>query len=461
MDLANILIIDDNAKNIQLAANVLKVTGLYQIFFATSGEKGIEQVQNRSLDLILLDINMPGIDGYETAKRLKEDPLSKEIPIIFLSANATQDSIKKGFEFGGADYVTKPFDESELLHRVQTHVELFQAKKKLQNEVDDTRLLLEQYKFAVDNGSLVSKTDLNGVITYANDKFCEISKYSREELLGVSHNITRHPDMKASTFKELWDTIKNKQVWEGTIKNLAKDGSAYYVEATVMPLLNAKGEVLEYISVRTDITPEIELRNDIVSSQEEILYTLGELGEWRSKETGKHVSRVSLFSVVLAIAYGCSEDEVNLLKMASPMHDIGKVIIPDSILLKPWELTDEEFETMKHHTEYGWEIFHKSKHELLQTAALISYEHHEKWDGSGYPRGLCGEEIHIFGRITAIADVFDALSHDRVYKSAWSVEKTLEYIQSESGKSFEPKLVELLLENLDEILQIKQQYADK
>ena len=140
------------------------------------------------------------------------------------------------------------------------------------------------------------------------------------------------------------------------------------------------------------------------------------------------------------------------------MHDIGKVIIPDNILLKPGKLTDDEFKIMKDHTVYGWEIFHKSKHPLLQTAALIAHEHHEKWDGSGYPKGLKGIDIHIFGRITAIADVFDALSHKRVYKKAWEMEKVLEFLKAQSGKSFEPKLVDIFLENIDAIIRIKHIY---
>ena len=454
----NILIIDDNTKNIQLAANVLKSANRYNIFFATSGEKGIEQLKNRDYSLILLDINMPGIDGYETADIIKKDPKHKHIPIIFLSANANHESIRKGFEHGGEDYITKPFDESELLHRVKTHVELFQAKLRLQAEVDDTKFLLEQYKIAVDIGSLVSKTDTKGIITYVNDKFCEVSKYSREELVGKNHNIIRSPDVSKLIFKNLWETIESKKTWHGLVKNRAKDGSSYFVEATVMPILNSYGEIIEYISIRQDMTQEIGLRNDILDSQKEVLHTLGELGEWRSKETGDHVNRVSLFSEVLAEAYGCTPAETERLKMASPMHDIGKVVIPDSILLKPGKLTDEEFIIMRRHAEYGWEIFNKSKHELLQTAALIAHEHHEKWDGTGYPNKLKGFDIHIFGRITAIADVFDALSHDRVYKKAWSIEETMAFMKSESGKSFEPKLVELLEENLNKIIEIKKLY---
>ena len=456
--LPNILIIDDNPKNIQLAASVLKSTSSYNIFFATSGEKGIEQLQNKDYSLILLDINMPGLDGYETATRIKADESTKKVPIIFLSANANKESIRKGFEYGGEDYITKPFDEAELLHRVKTHVELFIAKERLHKEVHDTKHLLEQYKVAVDIGSLVSKTDLKGMITYVNDKFCEISQYSREELIGQSHNLIRSPDLSQTIFKNLWDTITNKQTWTGLIKNRAKDGSSYFVEATIMPILNYENEIMEYIAIRTDITKEVELREAIVATQREVLSTLGELGEWRSKETGDHVNRVALYSELLARAYGCSESDIELLKMASPMHDIGKVIIPDNILLKPGKLTTEEFTIMKDHTIYGWEIFNKSTHPLLQTAALIAHQHHEKWDGSGYPRGLKSLDIHLFGRITAITDVFDALSHERIYKKAWEMEKVLEFLKSESGIAFEPKLVDIFFQNIDEIIKIKHLY---
>ena len=454
----NILIVDDNTKNIQLAANVLKSTDLYNILFSTSGEKAIEQLKKKNYSLILLDINMPGLNGYETASIIKKDSTTKNIPIIFLSANANKDSIRKAFEHGGEDYITKPFDELELIHRVKTHVDLFNAKEKLLQEVNETRTLLEQYKFAVDASSSVSKADLDGNITYVNDKFCELSKYQREELIGKNHRMFRSPDVGDEVYQDMWGTITSKQTWNGLVKNIAKDGSNYYFEATIIPIVNYNNDIVEYISIRTDITKEMELQNDIVATQEEVLHTLGELGEWRSKETGDHVNRVSLFSELLARAYLCADEDIALLKMASPMHDIGKVIIPDAILLKPGKLTEEEFEIMKNHSTFGWEIFNKSKHKLLQAAALISYQHHEKWDGTGYPRGLSAENIHIFGRITAIADVFDALTNDRVYKKAWGIEESLEYIKSQKGTAFEPKLVDLLIENIDEILKIKNKY---
>jgi PAS domain S-box-containing protein len=384
-----------------------------------------------------MDINMPGLNGYETASIIKKDSTTN-IPIIFLSANANKDSIRKAFEHGGEDYITKPFDELELIHRVKTHVDLFSAKENLLQEVNETKALLEQYKLAVDASAAVSKADLEGNIIYVNNRFCELTKYPRQELIGKNHRIFRSPDVSDEIYKSMWETITSKKTWNGLVKNVAKDGSNYYFESTIFPILNYSNEIIEYISIRTDITKEIELQNDIVATQEEVLHTLGELGEWRSKETGDHVNRVSLISELLAKAYGSTDEDVALLKMASPMHDIGKV--------------------MKNHTTFGWEIFNKSKHQLLQAAALISYQHHEKWDGTGYPRGLSGEEIHVFGRITAIADVFDALTNDRVYKKAWSIEDTIQYIISQKGTAFEPKLVDLLIKNLDEVLKIKQKY---
>lgn len=454
----NILIVDDNVKNIQLATNVLRATNDYAIFFATSGAEALKQLTTREYSLILLDINMPQMDGYETAAFIKKDLNTKKIPIIFLSANANKESIKKGFEYGGEDYITKPFDEFELLHRVKTHIELFNARKKLQQEVEDTTNILEQYKIAVDAGSAVSKSDLSGKINYVNDKFCQLSGYSREELLGKKHNLFRTDDTDPLLYQDLWQTITNKKVWNNILKNRAKDGDYFYCDTVIIPILDSENGIVEYIALRTDLTKEIELKEDIVATQREIIHKLGELGEWRSKETGEHVQRVSLYCEVLAKAYGCTKEETVLLKMAAPMHDIGKVIIPDAILLKPAKLTPDEFEKMKEHTTYGWEIFHNSKHELLQVAAIIAHQHHERWDGGGYPRQLSGFDIHIFGRITAISDVFDALSHARVYKEAWSIEDTLDLIKNESGKAFEPKLVDLFLENIDEIIKIKQLY---
>jgi response regulator RpfG family c-di-GMP phosphodiesterase len=209
-----------------------------------------------------------------------------------------------------------------------------------------------------------------------------------------------------------------------------------------------------------DISEVIDLNKEIEKTQSEIIYTMGEVGETRSKETGQHVKRVALYSKLLATAYGLSDEEAEILEMASPMHDIGKVGIPDAVLNKPDKLDKQEFDVMKTHAKLGYEMLNKSNKPILQAAAIVAHEHHEKFDGTGYPRGLKGDDIHIYGRITAIADVFDALGSDRVYKKAWALDDILELFKNESGKHFDPKLVELFMENLDKILLIRDTHKD-
>lgn len=203
------------------------------------------------------------------------------------------------------------------------------------------------------------------------------------------------------------------------------------------------------------------LHNELLDTQKEIIETMGEIGESRSQETGNHVKRVATYSYKLAQLAGISEPQALLLSYASPMHDIGKVATPDRILLKPGKLKPKEFEEMKLHTVIGYHIFRKSERELLKTAAIIAYEHHERWEGGGYPRGLKEEEIHIFGRITAVADVFDALGSDRVYKKAWPLEEIVTYMSQQKGKQFDPALIDIFLEHLDEFVAIRDRYTDR
>lgn len=210
-----------------------------------------------------------------------------------------------------------------------------------------------------------------------------------------------------------------------------------------------------------NITSAVKAEAEIINTQKEIVYAMGEIGETRSKETGYHVKRVAKYSKLLALKYGLSPEQAELLMMASPMHDIGKVGIPDEILNKPGKLTADEFEIMKTHAQLGYKMLKNSNKDILKTAAIVANEHHEKWEGNGYPRGLKGEEIHVFGRITAIADVFDALGSDRVYKKAWDLDEIIELFKKERGKHFEPKMVDLFLENLDEFLVIRDKYQDE
>ncbi|GHS89817.1 hypothetical protein FACS189487_10750 [Campylobacterota bacterium] len=201
-------------------------------------------------------------------------------------------------------------------------------------------------------------------------------------------------------------------------------------------------------------------RQEIEDTQKDVILMMGEAGETRSKETGNHVKRVSEYSYVIAEGYGMSIGECELLRMASPMHDIGKIAISDAILKKPGKLDEAEFEIMKTHAEVGYHILGGSSRKILKAAAIVAYEHHEKFNGRGYPRAIVGENIHIFGRITAIADVFDALGSDRVYKKAWELDRILDYFRQERGEHFDPKLVDVFLERFDALLAIRNKFVD-
>ena len=202
------------------------------------------------------------------------------------------------------------------------------------------------------------------------------------------------------------------------------------------------------------------LTEEIVATQREVVLTLGEVVETRSKETAQHVRRVAEYSYLLAVRAGLTEERAQLLRMASPMHDVGKIGIPDSILFKPGKLNEEEFNIIKSHTVIGHSILKNSPRRIMRTAATIALQHHERWDGTGYPHGLVEDETHIFGRITALADVFDALACDRVYKKAWPLDDVLEYVREQRGRQFDPDLVDIFLDSVDEILAIRATYPD-
>ena len=204
----------------------------------------------------------------------------------------------------------------------------------------------------------------------------------------------------------------------------------------------------------------INLRETIKKSQRELSHILGEAVESRPKESGLHVKRVAAFSQLLAKLYGMDDYHSEIIKLASPLHDIGKISIPHKILNKPDKLSPEEWEVMQKHSEIGYNFLRESNNEILKCGAIIAYQHHEKWDGSGYPQGLRGEEIDIVGRITALADVFDTLCNDQCYREAWSLENVISLIQSEKGKHFEPKLVDLFINNLDKFIIISDSYPD-
>ena len=342
----SILIVDDVLENIQVAMNILKEDS-YDFSFAKSGHEALQLMKENSFDLVLLDIMMPGIDGFEVCKRLKEDAESRDIPVIFLTAKSDIDSIAKSFELGGVDYIVKPFHAVELLARVKTHIEFYKAKQVLKN-----------------------------------------------------NNLTLQTKMKAEQKRILTELEQN---------------------------------------------------------QKDMIYILTELVESVSDETGKHIRRVADYSRLLAHLHNAvSEEDVQIIYHASPMHDIGKMSIPEAILHKKDSLDDEEFDIMKAHTTKAHEYLKFASRNIMKAADVIAYQHHEKWDGTGYPQGLKGEEIHIFGRIVAIADVFDALTHKRIYKEAWDVDEAIKYIIEHRGTQFDPYLVDIFEANINEFIAISQ-----
>ncbi|MCK8130122.1 two-component system response regulator [Pseudoalteromonas sp. 2CM39R] len=321
---ARILVVDDEPANLKVIREVL--ANDYRLSFAKSGELALQLIENEPPKLILLDIMMPDMSGFEVCKVLKANPKTAHIPVIFVTALSHEQDESEGFALGAVDYITKPISPAIVRARVKNHLSLVQA---------------EQLQLA-------------------------------------------HIDL---------------------------------------------------------------------------IQRLGRAAEYKDTDTGEHIARMSRYSKVLALAYGMSEYEAEQLKQAAPMHDVGKIGIPDSVLLKPGRLNENEYEHMKQHALIGAKILENSTSPLLQLAHKLALEHHEKWDGTGYPYGLKAEEISIEGRIVTIADVFDALTSKRPYKKAWSVEEALDLLKDEAGKHFDPQLIDLFIGQIDNIIEIKNTYT--
>jgi HD-GYP domain-containing protein (c-di-GMP phosphodiesterase class II) len=254
----------------------------------------------------------------------------------------------------------------------------------------------------------------------------------------------------------------SKKIVSFEYRIVLRDGTEIFIASSCEVIkYDIHGDALIMVGTITDISKAKKLDQEIVDTQKDVIFTMGAIGETRSHETGQHVKRVAEYSKLLYLLVGANEEESELLKMASPMHDIGKIGIPDDILNKPGKLTPSEWAIMQTHSELGYEMLKNSNRDILKLAATVALSHHEKYDGSGYPNGLLANEIPIVGRITALADVFDALGSDRCYKRAWKIDEILELIKQERARHFDPQLVDLFLENLDKFLDIRDEYKDR
>jgi len=465
MNNIKILYVEDDKSVIAFVKVLFKNYNTANITFALNGVEALSLYESNKYDLVITDIIMPKMNGFTLIENIKK--IKPEQLFMMITGLEDRDDLIRAIELRVNYFIEKPILPAKFSKVIDACFKDIQEKK----ELELSNLLLNQYKHAVDESTIVTKADLKGNIIYANDAFYKISQLTEEECLGKSHNIVRHPDVNFSVFKGMWKTLKSKNEWRGILKNKAKDGSEYIVNALIIPLLDTNNEIIEYLGIRHDITALEHYKNDlqsqleiavkdIVDTQKEVVFTMGAIGETRSKETGNHVKRVAEYSYLLAKLVGLDEESAQLLKLASPMHDIGKVGIPDAILNKPGKLTSEEFEIMKTHSTLGYEMLKGSKRDILQTSAIVAHEHHEKWDGTGYPRGLKKANIHIYGRITSICDVFDALGSDRCYKKAWSLDDILAFFKGGSGTQFDPILIKLFFKHLDEFLEIRDKYAD-
>lgn len=320
-----LLLVDDEPTNLQVLRHILQDD--YRLLFAKDGPKALELAGRERPALVLLDVMMPGMTGHDVCQQLKNDPATREIPVIFVTALADTEDEAKGFEVGAVDYITKPVSPAIVKARVRTHLSLVRM-----DELKRTRL--------------------------------------------------------------------------------------------------------------------------------EIVQRLGLAAEYKDNETGLHVIRMSHYSRILARALGWSEADCDDLLNAAPMHDVGKIGIPDAVLRKPGKLDADEWAVMRQHVSIGAKIIGEHPSGLLRMAQRIALTHHEKWDGSGYPNGLAGEDIPIEGRIVAIADVFDALTSERPYKQAWPVEEAVAFLREQSGQHFDPDLVELFIQRLPAVLEVKARWAE-
>ena len=326
--LSKILIVDDEPNSLALLNAVLGDD--YSLAFARNGEEALVGVKKHNPSLILLDIQMPEIDGYEVCRQLKKNSSTRNIPIIFISAMSEDLDQTKGFEAGAVDYITKPISPPIVRARVRTHLSLVNIQK-------------------------------------------------------------------------------------------------------------------------------------LEKSQKAAIYMLGTAGHYNDNDTGVHIWRMAEYSYILASSANCdcTPERVALMKLAAPMHDMGKIGIPDAILKKPGSLTSKERTLMQNHSQIGYDILSQDDTPLFQMAAEIALYHHEKWDGSGYPIGLKKTDIPLSARVVALADVFDALTMKRPYKDSWPIEKVIKESKAQSGRHFDPELVEVFVDNFAQILAVKRKWDEK
>ncbi|QEN06042.1 DUF3369 domain-containing protein [Thiospirochaeta perfilievii] len=480
------ILISDDEKEIHTITKIVLSNFIYEnrkveIYDAYSRSETIEILKEHDdIAVLLLDVVMETDDaGLLVARDIRETLKNNLIRIILRTGqpgSAPEKDVISKYDIN--DYkekteltTTKLFTTVMTALRSYRDLHLIEKNKKgLEQILESTRRIM-QFK----SSALFADSVLNELIVLLNlSKEVELKDNKVNAMIVDTSNNQFNKIASKGSFENLeGEYLFTKSITDKLNKAISLGQSYFdhfdYVgyfknenDMVNLILISSESEINQYDKSLLDIFSNnvavafnnVHLTHEILDTQKEIIETLSEVVEKRSKETSNHVLRVAQVSRFLALKYGLPEDEATKITMASPLHDIGKTGIPDSILLKPDKLTEEEYEIMKQHTQIGRDILGRSTRPLLKAASIISYEHHEKWNGKGYPNQKKGDDIHIYGRITALADVFDALYHKRCYKEAWPLEKIIDLIKGERGEHFDPKLVDIFLENIDDILGI-------
>jgi PAS domain S-box-containing protein/putative nucleotidyltransferase with HDIG domain len=440
---STILIVDDEPVGREILSRLLMSEG-YDLLLASNGYEVLAQVAKVVPDLILLDVMMPGMDGFEVCRRLRNDPPFAEVPIFMVTALDDRSSRLRGIEAGADDFVSKPFDRNELRARVRTVTRLNRYRR-----LHEERNKVERLIDLSPDGILV--VDTAGTIQLANPamrRMIGTEKMRNKKVLSF---------VAAKQIKESFYFLKS------IIRNHSQSSrfETVFVRANGQPFpveINAgsitwDGQMSTQVIVR-DISERKQAEEairrahtELAEAYEATIEGWSRILDLRDNETQGHSVRVTELTLRLARAMNITEEELIHIRRGALLHDIGKMGIPDQVLLKPGPLTDEEREIMKRHPDYAYDML--SPISYLRPALEIPYCHHEKWDGTGYPRGLKGEEIPLAARIFAAVDIWDALRSNRPYRAPWAREKVLNYIASLSGTHLDPQVVTLFLKMME------------
>jgi putative two-component system response regulator len=329
----------------------------------------------------------------------------------------------------------------------------------------DRLRVLERAVESLAEGVVVTDAELDPpgpAITYVNPAMTRLTGYSAEELVGETPRILQGPETDRDVLDRLRESLERGEAFTGETVNYRKDGSAYVVRWTLTPVTDEDGEVRRFVGVQRDVTDERRARDrleaavrertaELRRARSEVLERLARAAEYRDDQTGQHTRRVGAMAARLGRALDMPRERVTLLEQTAPLHDLGKIGIPDDVLLKPGSLDDREWEVMKRHTVIGADLLSGGSSDLARTAEYIARYHHERWDGAGYPEGLEGEEIPLEARIVSVVDTFDALVHERPYKEPWPPEDALAEIRDGAGERYDPRVVRAFLEMSDDL----------